>query len=1218
VVTAHGIDRFDVFLDSGESSDIDHRRCGFWQQSERTAKRPVRENLNHNNVMASQINSTHPQTRRPTSATEQPVSRATQYVNQQLEKTRRGVKSNDLLAGLLTVFVGALAFMLTVALWDAWVAELSTTGRWLALIMLILGCLSYSTRYLLPLMIRRINPDYAAKMIEDAKPSFKNSLLNYVSLRRTDATISPAVLDAVSRQAASDLSTVPADATVDRSKLIRIGFALIGLMILIVGYKMLSPKDPLQTFGRILAPNAKIARPAVVRVSDVQPGDTQIFFGDTVEVTAVVRGSHQPGDVKIEFSTIDGERSRQTISMQTTEAKDRYRAQLSENGIGIGQSLTYRVVARDGSSPDYTIDVRPNPTIAVESLTLTPPAYTQLPKRTFSGSGAIEAVEGTEVHIEAVANLPIKVAYIELLEALPAPKANNNNNNSAATGNEYRVIRSIEMNATEKNAAASFIALLNAARDKPIATHYQIKFVSTNDDRNQKPNVYPIRIIPDLAPEITITHPLDRDIYLPQNGTLAIDIEASDLDYEISAIKLRIDHAATSLLDANLELRSSSANSRNDRVTARYQLTPEKLGLVAGDKAIFFATAADNRTSPHSGQPDPNIARTENFTLNVTSPEKPSDPNEQGSNEDDSNKQNPEEKSSDGENPDTEPSTKKGEGEEGSSNEGSSKQNGSEQMPNEQNGDQQNGDQQSGDQQSGDQQSGDQQQEGDQQNGSEQGSGEQGSGEQGSGEQGSGEQGSGAQGQPSSGGQSTDSTSDNDSASSGGPDNAGDSNQDSSSNQAPRESDSPNDNRSPSSNSGGNSDSQNGEQHDPNLQNGEKQPLGRNASDGERFKRLQEHYEQQQKENRGSNGSDGEKQSDQQTDKNQANENRAGEEDATDNSSSVEPNGDESTRDKAPGDKAPGEKASNEEPSDDQASGKGNTGDESDDSQSNSDQSDPPASKGDSSTGDPKNSERGDGEPKNGEPQNDGEKKGESENGSSDSNEDSAEQGGGEKQSDPNNANGESGSEESSSGDSSDQESGSPNPQNSQPSAEQNGSPSDPSSDSPDGQPMPGDSSSNQKSDSSSDKASAGDKATAGGSGSGSGELPSQQIEKEAANLQHAQQATDLILEKLDQQKYEPDQKLLDELNWTEAEMADFLKRWNAMKRAAESGDLGAKRKYEQALKSLGLRPEDGRRTVRQNEDVISGLIEDNAVIEPPPELAPDFNATLRDLNRSR
>ena len=134
--------------------------------------------------------------------------------------------------------------------------------------------------------------------------------------------------------------------------------------------------------------------------------------------------------------------------------------------------------------------------------------------------------------------------------------------------------------------------------------------------------------------------------------------------------------------------------------------------------------------------------------------------------------------------------------------------------------------------------------------------------------------------------------------------------------------------------------------------------------------------------------------------------------------------------------------------------------------------------------------------------------------------------------------------------------------------------------------------------------------------GTGGSEFSSEEIEREKVNLAHSKKATDLILDKLDQQKYDPDPKLLEQMNWTQEDLNNFLRRWQEMKAAAEQGDLKAKGKYEKSLKGLDLRPNADSRAVKQNKDKIQDLTEDNAVIQPPPELAPDFNATLRDLNR--
>ena len=106
-----------------------------------------------------------------------------------------------------------------------------------------------------------------------------------------------------------------------------------------------------------------------------------------------------------------------------------------------------------------------------------------------------------------------------------------------------------------------------------------------------------------------------------------------------------------------------------------------------------------------------------------------------------------------------------------------------------------------------------------------------------------------------------------------------------------------------------------------------------------------------------------------------------------------------------------------------------------------------------------------------------------------------------------------------------------------------------------------------------------------------------------------------MILNKLNDQKYDPDPELLEEMNWTKDDLNKFLRRWQDLKKRAESGDPNAKAKYERSLKSLNLRPNDKLRKNKQNDDQIEGLGVDSAVVKPPAHLLDDFNATLRDLN---
>ncbi len=97
--------------------------------------------------MASEINSTASSKSAKSVSSNRQSARVRQYVNQQLEKTRRQVKTTDLIGGVLTIVAFSLAFLLVAAVWDAWIWPLSVAGRWVCLGLLLFGLSGLCRRF---------------------------------------------------------------------------------------------------------------------------------------------------------------------------------------------------------------------------------------------------------------------------------------------------------------------------------------------------------------------------------------------------------------------------------------------------------------------------------------------------------------------------------------------------------------------------------------------------------------------------------------------------------------------------------------------------------------------------------------------------------------------------------------------------------------------------------------------------------------------------------------------------------------------------------------------------------------------------------------------------------------------------------------------------------------------------------------------------------------
>ena len=109
-----------------------------------------------------------------------------------------------------------------------------------------------------------------------------------------------------------------------------------------------------------------------------------------------------------------------------------------------------------------------------------------------------------------------------------------------------------------------------------------------------------------------------------------------------------------------------------------------------------------------------------------------------------------------------------------------------------------------------------------------------------------------------------------------------------------------------------------------------------------------------------------------------------------------------------------------------------------------------------------------------------------------------------------------------------------------------------------------------------------------------------------------------MVLKRLEEERFDPDPELLEELNWNKEDLNQFLDRWQQMKAAAGTGDPIAQQRYEKALKSLGLSSDSSQQKVRGVSDKQEGFNTDSAVNRPPQEIAPGYRAFKRARNRSK
>jgi collagen type III alpha len=593
-----------------------------------------------------------------------PLERAEEFVRTQVERTRWRVKILELSTALLNLLGTAIVYLLILVLVDHWLVGLSSPVRWVAFIGLVGGLLIYAYKVIWPLLCHAIHPLYAARSIEQGAPQLKNSLINFLLLRTQTGKLPEAVYGTLAVQAAHDLSAIPLDQSVDRSRLIKIGYVLAGLLTLTLIYAMLSPKAPLPSAVRVIAPWEDVARPTRVHILQVTPGDSEVYQGESVAIAAEVAGSvDREQGVRVVFSSLDGRTVNQSVPLVAAAGESWFRAPVPPGTAGIEEDLVYHVEAGDARSAEYQLRVSPAPTIWVEQLEYALPKYTGLEPETVERQGDIRALEGTRVTIRARANHPIKTAFLELEPAVaagvaatefpptegvpstagkmdadasssgtvdgvppqspttspvsPLPRDPSSTAPLGTQRGELPLRQRQPMQVNGLDATATLILELQADRRTPRFHAYRLGIVTERGDANRTPVTYSIEVVPDLPPEVAILTPESERVSVRQDGQQRIEVRAVDPDFGLKHLQLVGSVEGRVVFERQL---IDDPTGRTGQQLASFQFIPSELGLRAGTKVTYRAIARDNRTSPGLERPEPNVRTTKDRFIEVVAP----------------------------------------------------------------------------------------------------------------------------------------------------------------------------------------------------------------------------------------------------------------------------------------------------------------------------------------------------------------------------------------------------------------------------------------------------------------------------------------------------------------------------------------------------------------------------------------------------------------------
>lgn len=524
-----------------------------------------------------------------------------EYIEFQLSKTQSQIKRTELLTSSAWMGIGILSYLLTFVVLDQWLIPggFGRTGRIVWFIGLISGGGFWLVwRVLLP-WTKQIHELYAANMIERSDPRLKSTLLNLVDLQLNGSTTgSPVVRKSMEKRAAVQLTNVDVDHAIDRRALTRLAYVLLAIIVVCGGYVAFSPKDALTSVQRLFLPVAKTQVATRTTISNITPEDTKIVAGETLLVEADILGQ-TPQLVTLFYSTADQEFLDQPLEMQRVEeGAPRYQAILGgDRGRGVMQPLTYRIEAGDARTRDYRVDVAEPPSAKVEQVAYSFPAYMKLDAKTIA-SGNIDGWEGSKVIVSATTNVAVSSALVVLTD----------DENPRGKGEEIRMsIKDGKHLTAEWN--------LEFRSDGTYARFYHIDCITESGESDPHPVVQTIKIKDDQRPEVALLHP-SQDLERPANAIVPLLIKASDPDFQLRFVTLKVEKSGEEIHSASL------LDEEAQQFEGTHDLKLEQLadlGLKPGEEILYWIEARDNK------QPHGNRSTTPRLKIKITTPGRPED-----------------------------------------------------------------------------------------------------------------------------------------------------------------------------------------------------------------------------------------------------------------------------------------------------------------------------------------------------------------------------------------------------------------------------------------------------------------------------------------------------------------------------------------------------------------------------------------------------------------
>jgi len=380
--------------------------------------------------------------------------------------------------------------------------------------------------------------------------------------------VSPELILAAGRGVAEELipiapATLPDRMIVKRNARYALFSSVAAVALLVVfGGPLMSAAE------RVMNPNQDFSIPAAFSLT-IEPGDVELVRGDSLKV--VVKAT---GEIPREVTITRQEKGRTADAPLTVEGVN---GEFIVTWTGLATSFDYWAYSGPVSSAKYTATIQELPAVRYLSVTLTPPAYTDLQPLTLEENvGDISAVVGTQAKLMISATKSLQSAAIEFYDI--------------AGENISTPRETLPLQLEGSKATAQFAVTKSGT--------YQIKLRDADGRDNRDEISYRINARPDEAPVISLVEPAN-DLEIAADIKIPVVADAAD-DYGFSKMTLR--YYRTSPWDQPGDV----ADEQYERMALDYRMTEpgrcvvetsfdlSPLQLLPEDQVLMFVEVWDN------------------------------------------------------------------------------------------------------------------------------------------------------------------------------------------------------------------------------------------------------------------------------------------------------------------------------------------------------------------------------------------------------------------------------------------------------------------------------------------------------------------------------------------------------------------------------------------------------------------------------------------------